>query len=71
MPGDIKTARVNAIVGDSMKRKGIPEKQVIDEIASQIPLGYIGTTEELARSFLFLGSEMSSYVSGAMLPVDV
>ncbi|HVB12986.1 MAG TPA: SDR family oxidoreductase [Nitrososphaerales archaeon] len=70
MQGYVKTARVDTLVGDAMKRKGITEKQAIDEITSQIPLCYIGTTEEIAKSFLFLGSEMSSYVSGAMLPVD-
>lgn len=35
-----------------------------------IPLGRIGTPEELARAIVFLASEMSSYVTGALLPVD-
>jgi len=30
----------------------------------------VGTPEELARAVVFLGSELSSYVSGALLPVD-
>ncbi len=70
MPGYIKTARVDAISSDIMRRKGVSEKEALDEISSQVPLGYIGTTEELAKSFLFLGSDLSPYVSGAMLPVD-
>ena len=70
LPGYIKTDRIDQIVQNSAKRKGISETQALNEIVSQIPLGYIGSTEEIARSFLFLGSDMSSYVSGVALPVD-
>jgi len=70
LPGFIKTGRIDQIVQNTSKRRGISETQALNEIVSQIPLGYIGSTEEIARSFLFLGSDMSSYVSGAALPVD-
>ncbi len=70
LPGFIKTGRVDQIAKNNAKRKGISETEALNEIVSQIPLGYIGSTEEIARSFLFLGSEMSSYVTGASLPVD-
>jgi len=70
LPGYIRTGRIDQLIRDSSKRKGISEAQAMNDIVSQIPLGYIGSTEEIARSFLFLGSEMSSYVSGAALPVD-
>ncbi len=70
LPGYIKTARIDQIVRNAAKSKGISETHALNEIVSQIPLGYIGSTEEIARSFLFLGSDMSSYVSGAALPVD-
>jgi 3-oxoacyl-[acyl-carrier protein] reductase len=70
LPGYIKTGRVDQIVQNISKRQGISETQALNEIVSLIPLGYIGSTEEIARSFLFLGSEMSSYVTGAALPVD-
>ena len=70
LPGFIKTGRIDQILKDTSKRKGISETQAMNEMVSQIPLGYIGSTEELARAFLFLGSEMSSYISGAVLPVD-
>jgi 3-oxoacyl-[acyl-carrier protein] reductase len=43
---------------------------VIRGLERDIPLGRIGTPEELARAIVFLSSEMSSYVTGAMLPVD-
>jgi 3-oxoacyl-[acyl-carrier protein] reductase len=70
LPGYIMTARITQIAEDNARRKNITPKEVLAEIESQIPLGRIGTTEELARAILFLGSEMSSYVTGAVLPVD-
>ena len=70
MPGRIQTARIDAIAKQIAKSKGISEDQAKKEMGSEIPLGYIGSTEDIAKSFIFLGSELSSYVSGAMLPVD-
>lgn len=70
LPGYIKTARIDQLVKSNAQRRGISETQALNDFVSQIPMGYIGSTEEIARSFLFLGSDMSSYVSGAALPVD-
>ncbi|MGI0090873.1 MAG: SDR family oxidoreductase [Nitrososphaerales archaeon] len=70
MPGYIKTARIDAIVGYTAKKKGVSEKQALKDLEAQVPLGRVGSTQEIAKSFVFLGSELSSYVSGAMLPVD-
>ncbi len=70
LPGYIKTGRTDQLVKDTARRKAISETQVLNELVAQIPMGYIGSTEEIARSFIFLGSDMSAYVSGAVLPVD-
>jgi 3-oxoacyl-[acyl-carrier protein] reductase len=70
LPGYIKTARIDQIVKDTAKRMAISETQALNQFLSQIPMGYIASTEEIAKSFIFLGSDMSPYVSGAVLPVD-
>jgi 3-oxoacyl-[acyl-carrier protein] reductase len=70
LPGYIRTARIDQIAANNAKRKGISTEQAISEIEKDIPYGRMATTEELARSIVFLGSEMSEYVTGAMLPVD-
>jgi 3-oxoacyl-[acyl-carrier protein] reductase len=70
MPGRIKTSRNEDIIREIAKSKGISVEQATRERAAEVPLGYIGSTEEIAKSFIFFGSELSSYVSGAMLPVD-
>jgi meso-butanediol dehydrogenase/(S,S)-butanediol dehydrogenase/diacetyl reductase len=39
-------------------------------LAEQVPIGRIGTTEDLAVMILFLLSPLSSFVTGAVIPVD-
>ena len=70
LQGYVKTARIDQVASDTSKRKGITVEQAIADIEKEIPMGHMATTEELARSIIFLGSEMSEYVTGAMLPVD-
>lgn len=64
--------RVNAvapgiILTDMMK--SVPDN-VIEPLIKTIPLGRIGMAEDVADAFLFLASDMASYITGAILPVD-
>jgi len=70
LPGFIATERVEHVFADTARRQGSTPEQVRAALVHDIPLGRIGGPEELARAFVFLGSEMSSYVTGALLPVD-
>ena len=70
MPGYIRTGRIDQLAQDQARRRGIRPEDFVKEIEGDVPLGRIGTTEELARAVVFLGSEMSAYVSGATIPVD-
>jgi 3-oxoacyl-[acyl-carrier protein] reductase len=70
LPGNIRTARLEQIAEDRAKRLGMTKEQALAEMEKEVPLGRIGTTEELARCIVFLGSEMSEYITGAMIPVD-
>jgi 3-oxoacyl-[acyl-carrier protein] reductase len=70
LPGYIKTGRIDQLAQDAAKRRGIKPEEYVREIERDIPLGRIGTTEELARAIVFLGSDLSSYISGASIPVD-
>ena len=45
-------------------------KEIVDRITLTIPMGRVGQPEEIANAFLFLASDMASYVTGAVLPVD-
>ncbi len=41
-----------------------------EAIANANPMGRIGNPQEVAQVALFLASDMSSYVNGAIIPVD-
>jgi 3-oxoacyl-[acyl-carrier protein] reductase len=70
LPGYIGTDRLSELLVDSARRKGTSEAAERAALERDIPLGRVGAPEELARAIVFLGSEASSYVTGALLPVD-
>jgi len=61
-PGFIATERVAEL------QRAKPE--MMKHTIAQIPMGRIGTPEELAAAVTFLASEPASYITGAVLQVD-
>lgn len=64
--------RVNAVapgITNSDMVKSLPD-ELIKPLISTIPLGRIGEPEDIANAFLFLASNMASYVTGEILSVD-
>ena len=49
---------------------GVLKEQVKEAILGQIPLGRMGSPEDVARAVAFFASEESSYVTGQVLAVD-
>lgn len=45
-------------------------KEMIEPLIKTIPLGRIGEPKDIANAFLFLASDMASYVTGNVLSVD-
>ncbi|MBE9503308.1 MAG: 3-oxoacyl-[acyl-carrier-protein] reductase [Proteobacteria bacterium] len=58
-PGFIATAMTDAI----------PEK-ARDELTAQIPMGKLGSSDDVANAVLFLASEASSYITGQVISVN-
>ena len=64
--------RVNAVapgITNTDMVKNLP-KELIEPLIKTIPLGRIGEPEDIANAFLFLASDMASYISGVILSVD-
>ncbi len=64
--------RVNAVapgVTNTDMMANVP-KEMLAPIVAQIPLKRIGQPEDVANAFVFLASDMASYITGAVLPVD-
>ena len=64
--------RVNAVapgITETDMVKNLPD-DVINPLIKTIPLGRIGTVRDVANCFLFLASDLASYVTGEVLQVD-
>lgn len=67
-----KGIRVNAVapgITYTDMMRSVP-KEVIDPMIAQIPLRRMGQPEDIANAFVFLASDMASYISGDVLHVD-
>ncbi len=64
--------RVNAVAPGTINTallQNTPE-ETLNQIKSRIYFGELGTPEEVANAYLFLASDLSSYISGQVLGVD-
>jgi NAD(P)-dependent dehydrogenase (short-subunit alcohol dehydrogenase family) len=64
--------RVNAVAPGPIETEIHAKAGMADRLAQMaptVPLGRAGTADEVARAILFLLSEESSYITGAVLPV--
>jgi len=50
--------------------QGLEEKEVLSELAKDIPLGRIGSPEELGDLVAFLASQQAGYITGTTIQID-
>ncbi len=64
--------RVNAVAPGIINTDMISSlpKEIIEPLIKKIPLGRIGEPRDVANAFLFLASDMASYITGVILQVD-
>lgn len=64
--------RVNAVAPGVTRTDmvaALPE-EMVKHLVATIPLGRVGEPEEVANAFLYLASDLASYVTGEILSVD-
>lgn len=64
--------RVNAVAPGITNTDMVEKlpKEVIEPLIKTIPLGRIGEPRDIANAFLFLSSDLASYITGVILSVD-
>lgn len=64
--------RVNAVAPGVTNTDMVAKlpKEMIEPLIKTIPLGRIGEPRDIANAYLFLASDMASYVTGEILSVD-
>jgi 3-oxoacyl-[acyl-carrier protein] reductase len=58
------------LADQTAKARGISREQVLESTASRVPVGRMGSDEEIASVIAFLCSEAASFVAGAAWSVD-
>jgi NAD(P)-dependent dehydrogenase (short-subunit alcohol dehydrogenase family) len=67
MPGPIRTPFFDTIVESKTPEEA---KAFFKWLGDQAPLGRMGEPEDVAKATLFMASDLSSYVTGTVLPVS-
>ena len=64
--------RVNAVAPGVTKTDMVASlpQDMVERISAGIPLGRVGEPEDVANAFLYLASDMGSYVTGDVIHVD-
>ena len=66
----VHPAFVDTPILDGFARPGISRDEVIAKLGRQIPLGQVGSPEDVAYAVLYLASDESRFMTGAELVLD-
>jgi NAD(P)-dependent dehydrogenase (short-subunit alcohol dehydrogenase family) len=70
VPTSIRTERHDENIRKAMEKTGKSEAEVLAPRVSRIPVGRMGTSEEVSDVVAFLASERASFVTGSAWAVD-
>jgi NAD(P)-dependent dehydrogenase (short-subunit alcohol dehydrogenase family) len=69
-PAIVDTAMQDELQEGYARERGTARDRIRDGIMRSVPTGVAATADEVARVFVFLASDLASYVSGATIAVD-
>jgi NAD(P)-dependent dehydrogenase (short-subunit alcohol dehydrogenase family) len=69
-PGQIRTDMMTQLARDRAELTGVTPEAAIDVLTARIPMRRLGELAEVANAYVYLASELSSYVTGQTLVID-
>lgn len=66
-PGPIETELVGDIYKKSAKTLGMSYEEYHKKVISSIPLGRLGSADEVASLVAFIASDMANYITGSII----
>lgn len=70
LTGYFDTERITQLNAKKAKQLGIPEREVLREMKSKVPLKRIGDPKEYGYLVAFLASEKAAFITGTQIPID-
>ncbi|HOV92105.1 MAG TPA: SDR family oxidoreductase [Candidatus Kapabacteria bacterium] len=70
LPGYILTERQTVLIESEAKRKGITMEEELQSRTKDIPIGFMGTPNDIGYAAAFLASDYARYITGINFPVD-
>jgi len=69
-PGTVDSPSLRSRIAEQAALQGVAKEQVYGQFVARQPMGRLGNAEEIARLVLYLGSDASSYTTGALHVID-
>jgi NAD(P)-dependent dehydrogenase (short-subunit alcohol dehydrogenase family) len=69
-PGQIRTDMMTQLAQDRAGLTGGTPEGIIEALTARIPMGRLGELDEVANAYVYLASDLSSYVTGQTIVVD-
>jgi 3-oxoacyl-[acyl-carrier protein] reductase len=69
-PGATDTPRLRTLQEQTAKFRGLSPADIAAEEIKRIPLGRVGTADDIAAMALFLCSDHAGYISGTLINID-
>ena len=69
-PGPVQTPRWDDHIAQGAKTNVAEEDAVLAQMIASVPLGRVGTPEEVSGMVAFLCSERASFITGALINID-
>ncbi len=69
-PGLIETPRVNMVFAKRAEQEGRDPSLVVEEVRQSVPIGRLGTPDDIAALVALLVSPLGSFITGTTIQVD-